>query len=487
MSIAAQTASALVRAAIIGGAAVAISGWLAQSLTGFRGRARTVAWALLLAPFLTPSLLISYAFSRIAFALIASPWWHHALYAAVLLLKLVPVATVIRWLLPPPLSAEARHCHRTLAAPSFVEDMLFRFRGAGSGPWFAGGIVFLLAFADFELASLWSVKTWTVALFDAQTGGLNLRESLRLAAWPLGIQLVALALLLWRGGRVQSAANPGATKVNRAIFGYLAAVAFIVSALPLFIVAAQAAAGFRAVLENFVLGNEIATSVLFALAAAVMAGVSFRGARASRVLVSASRRNELSKPRASKADRRTSIPRRREVRESGTLSPALGTSALPGIPGLLGSLTIALLTLALFQTPPLRPLYDSPLPLLLALTILLLPLALLLRALLDIRRTSPMRHIARQLGSRRLLWEFDHQPRLAAFGLLFCWAYFDFTASSILAPTGMTPVFVRLHNLAHYGQTAVLSAMMLAAFTAPAVLLLLTLTAGRIYARRDGR
>ena len=160
---------------------------------------------------------------------------------------------------------------------------------------------------------------------------------------------------------------------------------------------------------------------------------------------------------------------------------------LPGVPGLLGPLMIALLVLALFQTPLLRPMYDTPLPLLLALTILLLPIALLLRALLDIRRMSPMRHIARQLGSRRLSWELESQPRLAAFGLLFCWAYFDFTASSILAPTGMTPVFVRLHNLAHYGQTAVLSAMMLAAFATPAVLLLLTLAAGRIYARRDGR
>ena len=157
---------------------------------------------------------------------------------------------------------------------------------------------------------------------------------------------------------------------------------------------------------------------------------------------------------------------------------------LPGIPGLLGPLIVALLVLALFQTPLLRAAYDTPLPLLLALTVVLLPLALLLRALLAIRRMSPMRHIARQLASRRLAWELDSQPRLAAFGLLFCWAYFDFTAASILAPIGMTPVFVRLHNLAHYGQTAVLSAMMLAAFAAPAALLFLTFTAGRIHARR---
>ena len=330
MSIAAQTASALARAVFIGGAAVAISGWLAHSLGGLRGRARNVAWALLLAPFLTPSLLISYAFSRIALALIVSPWSHQALYAAVLLLKLVPVATLIRWLLPPPLSAEARHCHRTLTAPSLFKNMMFRFRGAGSGPWFACGIVFLLAFADFELASLWSVKTWTVAIFDAQAGGLNLRESLRLAAWPLGTQLAALVLLALRGGRIPSPANAGATKCSRAIFGYLAPVAFIVCALPLLIVTAQAATGFRAVLENFVLGNEIASSVLFALVAAVIAGVRFRGAHSSRVLVSASRRNELP---STLERRRDSLASRcvQKVREGGTPSPALGTSALPGI------------------------------------------------------------------------------------------------------------------------------------------------------------
>ena len=483
MSIAAQTASALVRAAFIGGAAVVISGWLAHSLGGLRGRARNVAWALLLAPFLTPSLLISYAFSRLALALLVSPWSHEALYVAVLLLKLTPVATLIRWLLPPPLSAEARHCHRTLAAPSLVARTAFHLRGAGPGPWFAGGIVFLLAFADFELASLWSVKTWTVALFDAQAGGLNLRESLRLAAWPLGIQLAALALLLLRGGQ-PPAANAGANKVSRAIFFYLAPVAFIVCALPLLIVAMQAVAGFHAVMENFVLGNEIIASVLFALVAAVLADGRFRVARASRALVLASRQDELPKPRASKTDQELRARRGREVREGGTPSPTRETRVLPGIPGLLGPLMIALLVLALFQTPLLRPAYDTPLPLLLALTIVLLPLALLLRALLHIRHMSPMRHIARQLGSRRLAWELDGQPRLAAFGLLFCWAYFDFTASSILAPTGMTPVFVRLHNLAHYGQTAVLSAMMLAAFATPCALLLLILAAGRIHARR---
>ncbi len=440
MSIAAQTASALVRAAIIGGVAVVISGGLAGRLGGLRGRAKSIAWALLLAPFLTPSLLISYAYSKLVIALVASPWSHQALYAAVLLLKLVPVAVIARTLLPSPLSAEARHAFRTLAAPSFSTRIRFDMRGSGPGPWFAGGLVFLIAFADFELASLWSIKSWTVAIFDAQTGGMHWRESLRLAALPLAIQVAVLAFLATRTRRSGVASSRIRTGGNTA-FCYIGVAAIVVTALPLALLAVQAVAGFRVIAATFVLTHEIVASVLFAFASAVIAG--------------------------GWAFRRT-----------------LAATALPG---LLGSLVVALLVLAIFQTPLVRPAYDTPLPLLLALVIILLPMALLLGALLRMRQMSPMRHIARQLGSRKLAWALDWQPRLAAFGLLFCWAYFDFTAASILAPVGMTPVFVRLHNLAHYGQTAVLSAMMLAAFLVPVVLLLLTVAAGRIYARRDGR
>jgi hypothetical protein len=392
-------------------------------------------------------------------------------------------------MMPSPLSAEARHCYRSLAAPSFFGRAKFLLHGAGAGAWFAGGLVFLLAFADFEVASLWTIKTWTVAIFDAQTGGMNLRETLRLAALPVVVQILVLAPLLLRAAvspmRVGHRCGSGAGAMLA--FTCLVLAALVVCAVPLILVAGQAVAGLPAIMENFVLGNEIGASVLFALGAATMANGLIRVAHSSRVLVLASREDELLKPCATKTDRQARSERVTKAREGGTRSPALGTSALPGVPGLLGSLVVSLCVLAIFQMPLLRAAYDTPLPLLLALTIILLPLALLLDVLLLMRRMSPMRHIARQLGSRRLAWVLEWQPQIGAFALLFCWAYFDFTASSILAPVGMTPVFVRLHNLAHYGQTAVLSAMMLAAFATPAVLLLLTVAAGRIYARRDGR
>ena len=45
------------------------------------------------------------------------------------------------------------------------------------------------------------------------------------------------------------------------------------------------------------------------------------------------------------------------------------------------------------------------------------------------------------------------------------------TVSSILAPTSMPTASVRLYNLAHYGQSEVLSAMVFAAALAPVVVL----------------
>jgi ABC-type Fe3+ transport system permease subunit len=225
---------------------------------------------------------------------------------------------------------------------------------------------------------------------------------------------------------------------------YTVGAAAIVSIIPVFIVAAQAVSGIRNMIENFVLGGELGASVVFAVVAAIAAlGVAAM------------------------------------VRHSSRMALLLAA------PGLLGPLVVALLVLALFQAPLLRAFYDTPLPLAVALTVLLLPLAVLLAALWW--QPTPALHIARQLGSRRVLWDLEARPRAIAAGLLFCWAYFDFTASSILAPTGFTPVFARLHNLAHYGQTAVLSAMMLAAFATPILVLLLTGTAWRLYARGHAR
>ena len=195
MNLAHQTAESAVRALGIAGLALTLAPSLARVLAHTHGRRRTVAWALLLAPLLTPALLVSYAYSHVALRLMGTPGAMAALYFAALALKLVPVAALIFHFVPPAVCAEAVHAHALLARTRW-ERWIFQLRAAGRTPWMAGGLVFLFAFTDFELASLWSLKTWTVALFDAQAGGLALGASLRLAALPLGIEIAVLALIL---------------------------------------------------------------------------------------------------------------------------------------------------------------------------------------------------------------------------------------------------------------------------------------------------
>ena len=426
VSILAPTAMALGRALIVAGLAIALAGGLAAWLGAQRGRAEKWAWALLLAPLFTPPLLISYAYARVAIT--APPWGRELLYLAVLALKLAPVAVLVATLLPSPLSAAARHLYRAQARPNTGQLLLFHLRGAGEGLRLGAALVFLVAFADFELASLWSLRSWTVTIFDAQVGGLALGDTLRLAALPLFVEIGVLALLARRRPAAVKAPPVLAPDRRHAPWIYLGAVSLVVTVLPLVLIAGQAAAGLRSLTEHFVLGREIGVSMLFAAAAAICA------------------------------------------QALASLAPLRFARTLAA-PGLLGALVLALVVLALFQTPPLRWAYDTPLPLVLALTALLLPPALLLRALWQ--RRSPALHLAMQSAHPQLRWHLHTRPRALALGLLFGWAYFEFTASSILAPIGFTPVFSRLHNLAHYGQTAVLSAMLLAAFAVPILAVLL--------------
>ena len=445
MSLALQTAESAGRSFAIAGLALVLAPPLARLLAHTHGRQRTLVWALLLAPLLTPALLVSYSYSHVALRLMAVPGATGALYFAALTLKLVPVASLILHFVPPAISPEAIHAHALLAR-SRGECWMFHVRGAGRAPWMAGGLVFLFAFTDFELASLWSLKTWTVALFDAQAGGLALGESLRLAGLPLAIEIGVLALILRTPAL--SVANVGGGKTpgriaRPALLAYLGGAALLECGWPLLFVAVQAVGGFRSVAESFVLADDVIASVAFAAGSALGAWLL-----------------------------------------AAWLAKRRRAALVLALPGLLGALLLSLFVLTAFQAPLLRPAYDTPLPLLLALTLLLLPFALPLRWLLDAARHSPALHLAGLAGFPALTWRLDTRRRWLAAFLLFCWAYFDFTAGAILAPVGLTPVFVRLHNLAHYGQTAVLSAMFLAAFAAPVAVLLLTAPAARWYARR---
>jgi hypothetical protein len=157
------------------------------------------------------------------------------------------------------------------------------------------------------------------------------------------------------------------------------------------------------------------------------------------------------------------------------------------LPGLLGGLLLGLGFVALFRTPALRWAYDTPVPLLAAVALLVMPFALVLRAVLDILRGDVAVHAAALLGrapsgalrarARRLVWQLRHRGGAWAAFALFWWAYFELAASKLLSPSGMTPASVRLYDQMHYGTSAGLSAMVCTSVAVPLALLAAALAA----------
>jgi ABC-type Fe3+ transport system permease subunit len=237
------------------------------------------------------------------------------------------------------------------------------------------------------------------------------------------------------------------------------AACVLIAFVPAGVALRGAAGGIRAALQRPGLTGEVGASLLFGASAASLAFVA-AGAF---------------------------------CRVSGRRMGRTVAAAVVSLPGLLGALVVALVTLWLFQHAA-AGLYSTPVPLTLALAAVLLPFAILLRVLLTVLQPREAGHAAELMhaagsGSVRrrrwyLLWQLRYEPRFWALFLLFCWGYLDLTASAILAPPGMTPVTVRLYNLMHYGRTAGLSAMVCIALCVPVIVLLIAGGTSRLIDRR---
>jgi ABC-type Fe3+ transport system permease subunit len=475
---------------IIGVLAVVAARPVLTLLADRRRPVRRIAWVFLLAPFFTPVLLTGYAYANFSLSLIHHPVLNTIFYSALLWWKFTPIAAVILHFTPAPISAEAIHCRRLAWSAAFtplqlstsanartvkrrerrapltrilvsqIEFCAFLIRaGCARGPVAAFAVVFLLAFAEFEMASLMVVKSWTVALFDAHAGGLALSESLRRMLVPLLCEAAAIATAFVVLGRRQviPARRAAGSRASRWFAWSHLVIAFVfVLAIPAVTVLWGTIRGFGLLLGNFVLSREILASLLFAAGASTLAGLAAFGLGAA-------------------------------ARGRGSIAIFFKVILVAAVfAGLLGSLVLSLTVLAAVQLPGLISLRDTPAPLVFTLGLVLLPMALVLKRVLELTRHRSALHLVALMDKaravRELNWRLGTSGKFWAMALLFVWAYWDLTASSILAPIGMTPVTVRLYNLMHYGQIAALSAMTCAAFAAPICILLLALGTRRWWA-----
>ena len=435
-------------------------------------RGRWLAWWLLLLPIVAPKLVTGFGYANFSLSLVPYPIWNELFYGLLLLVSVVPIGTVIsHFAPPPPLSREALFCARLVRGhrPNVGEQPKFQLplRDRLPPETAATSIMFLLAFQEFELASLLGVASWTVWLFDAHAGGLLLTESLRYTIMPLACELLILAItvsFVWRDFGKRSAAErfsaQQSTAAVRVLWSYGLLTAVVFCLVPWSFVLQSAWSGWSQLNRNpMVLQETLAGSLVACLAAAMayataMAWLHDRQRAAS----------------ASSAHAR-----------QGLRGP-LVRWGLPmfGLPGMLGSLVLGLCTLFLFQTDVLQWCYSTPVPWTLGLILFLLPRAMLLILLLGLLRTPEARYLTQLLSdspvdhqryqARDLEWHGKWAFHLLAFACLFFWGYGDLTIASILSPPGIVSAPVRLYNLMHYGQSAVLAAMVIVAFGIPSLI-----------------
>ncbi len=412
--------------------------------------------ALLVAWIAIPALAIAYVWAAFPFDFMHQPWCAHFLHIFLSAGRLAPIALVIvACVPPPPLDAVAYHCLR-LTTTGRGKYFFLRWWSAGPGRcWLmTSALLFPLAFGEFEIGSRLNTGSWAVRLFDAQAGGQFLSTTLMQAAPGVMVQLAMLALAWWlmRGRGIIGAPHPQLTNppwLRIVAWLTLAGGSVALVLFPLTTLVIQASNGFAVAFAQA--GNlraEIAASLLFA---ATTAGCAW--------LV------------AGLVDVRPSTSGIRRLFSAAVL-----------IPGLCGSLVNGLVVLACCQLPLLRPLANSPLPILVALVALVLPYALVLRWMSRVPSANAAWHQATLLdagapnhrqAARNIRWSLVGQRRWWAVILLFMWAYCDLAASAILHPVDMTPVLVRLYNFMHYGQSTALSVQLTMTLLAPLVVITL--------------
>ena len=387
-----------------------------------------VMWLMLMV-LLMPGIFIGYH-SAVSRSAATSGWSAEAAYSVIVLLRVTPLAVVLMWLSPPRSTARSAHAFRMMSRLSIIARLRWKLHGWCAEYWPTFCLVFLVVFQEFDLAACWNARSWAIALFDLQAGGLALSESLRLMLPALAIECAVLSALMLRLRQKERRAEREQPTAERgSVWATIGLLALPVSTVTMAL--RNGWAGLPALRENFALTREVTNSFLLATVATIAAWLLAAWAYQSRV-----------------------------------------RTILLALPGLFGGLIVSLTLLALFQIPPLHWLRASPLPVLLALVLTQMPAALFIRHILaHIERSEPA-HTAALGQAHKVHWQLVRRPALLGGALLFLQAYADFTANSLLAPPALTSAFSRIFNLMHYGQTAALSAMLLVTIAVPLFALL---------------
>ena len=469
MTIETALAWSVCRALIVSTVALPLTAVMWKAFSGGHSRPdqkRLLAFCAIL-PLFVPDLLIGFTFRLTSARLIHSVAAKEALYAALLLIRIIALQVAIRLVLPASsVTAESLYSWKIQKTPTlrwWLTWMRMQISGPLRSPlvaWLAGGV---LCFQDFETAALLQIDrhpiAWTVWLFDAHAAGEPLKNSLAFVSRALllqGLILVPVILLLGAPQCSSENLNPwAATKHSIKPGRIFSAVALLLLAASLFTVVGWPCIsnggpitdGFVTLWQQNTLmprSKQIAASLLTSIIGAALAL---------------------------------------------TVSQWLGTlkfralTILFLIPGLCGSLFVSLITLAAFQLPVINRAYDTWLPMIVGQCVLIMPKAWLLVTLLNItsdRQTlysgqllSNANSETSQTTARNILWQLNRRRRVLVLAILSHWCLWDVTIASTLRPVTFEPIVTRLYNEMHYGRTETLVALTVLTIATPFIAYLL--------------
>ena len=509
MTLAAACGWSLVRSLLVALAAWPICNSAVAWLGGMERRQRRLAWMALLIPFLCPELWAGYAWKDFAVRLANTGCWSlfpfsmfawstpavatrdaavdELLLDLLLFFRAIPVGTVSMYFAPPPpLTREALYC-RKLALLASTTLTRSASEGVKAFPRWRFGLVwavygrfytavpatvlmFLVAFQEFELASLIGRPAWTVWLFDAQVGGLMIAESLRLAVLPVVCQSIALLPVLWLiltsrldPSRKRQPTRQSSRRMQFALWSVVLLGITITCIVPAILVRGGTLDGLRRVIQNslqfHMLLKEIFIGMAYALTAAVIAA-----------LIAASL-----------------------IRRARSSRLAAASVFVAALPGLVGSLVLGLALIQLLQIPLARFAYKTPLSLLAGLILFLLPRAMALRLLLSSTGNSAGLHLAKLLResgavavrdtAREIAWQTRWRGEFWSVVLLSYWVYFDLTLAYLLAPVTIVSAPVMLYNQMHFAKNAILSALVFLTVLVPVLIFTAAAAARRFLSR----
>lgn len=419
--------------------------------------------SLILVPFLAPALVVGFSWSLYSYRLanlfrpytdsgatmkLVDQLANEFVYGLLLIFHIVPVAAIIGYLLPRSGSApSADHCTHLLRNRL---SLLQRIKLNGMPRLPHQCIVFctlwVLAFIDIDLAALMNVKTWSLWLFDQQVGGLALALSIQyalVAATPI-LGVILIAVLIYKRSTflsMQSNVMVRSESKRSTVFAvvYLSIAILLTAIIPLYILLAQALnGGFAILLDHPSFFGELANSAMYAFIACAL---SFA---ASLFLYRLQQ-------------------------------PALTFACL--VPGLISGLILALTLKSLLISLNLHSVLSTPFPLIIALSLLLLPTAIIFNWIYINNRPSTSLHLGQLLQSSphpsiqssasHLVRAMLIPGRVLSLIILFWLGFMELSCSALLHPAGSMPVVARLHNLMHYGHSQVLSAMIIITLAIP--------------------